>query len=111
VLSTGTFLDRIKLPEIKPIYKKGDKTLTTNYSPISLHPVLSKIFKNILYKRVYHHLTSNSTFIKQQFAFRCNNSIKIAIYALANNILHIIISKLHNKRQWLFFYSKKLWTV
>jgi len=33
-LSTGTFPDRLKYSEIKPTYKKGDKTLITNYRPI-----------------------------------------------------------------------------
>jgi hypothetical protein len=30
-LSTGTFPDGLKFSEIKPIYKKDDKTLINNY--------------------------------------------------------------------------------
>jgi hypothetical protein len=93
MLSTGTFPDRLKFSETKPIYKKGDKTLITNYRPISLLPVFSKMFEKIIHKRLYYHLTSNNMLLKEQFGFRCNNSIEIAIYTLINNIL----SSLNNK--------------
>ena len=93
MLSTGIFPDILKFSEIKHIYKKGDKTLITNYRPISLLPVFSKIFEKIIYKRIYLHLTSNNILVKEQFGFRCNNSIEIAIYTLINKIL----SPLNNK--------------
>jgi hypothetical protein len=58
-----------------------------NCRPISLLPVFSKIFENIVYKRLYHHLTSNSILVKEQFGFKCNSSTEIAIYTSINNIL------------------------
>jgi hypothetical protein len=67
MLSTETYSDRLKFSEIKPIYKNGDKTLITNYRLISLLPVFSKVFENIIYKRLYHHLTSNTILVKEQF--------------------------------------------
>ena len=95
MLSTGTFLDRPKFSEIKPIYiEKGDKTLITNYRPNSLLPVFSKIFEKIVYKRLYHRLTLNSILVKEMFGFRCNNSTEIAIYTLINNILSSVNNKI-----------------
>jgi hypothetical protein len=67
--------------------KRVDKTLITKYRPISLLPVFSKIFEKIIYKRLYHHSTSNSILVTEQFGFRYNNSTEIAIYSLINNIL------------------------
>ena len=52
MLTTGTFPDRLKFSEIKPMYKKGDKTLIANYRPISLLPVFSTIFEKVIYKRL-----------------------------------------------------------
>jgi hypothetical protein len=54
ILSTGTFPDRPKFSEVKPIYKKkGDKTDFSNYGPISLLPSFSKIILKIIYRRLY----------------------------------------------------------
>ena len=94
MLSTGRFPDRLKYSEIKPIYKKRDKTLITNYRPISLLPVFSKIFEKVLYKRLYYHLTLNNILVKEQFGFRCNSSTEIAIYALPNNILSSLSNRI-----------------
>jgi hypothetical protein len=50
MLSTGKFQDRLKFSEIKPAYKKIYKTLATNYAPISLRPVFSKILRRLYIK-------------------------------------------------------------
>jgi len=55
MLTTGTFPGRLKFSEIKPMYKKVDKTLITNYRPISLLPVFLKTFERVIYKRLYNH--------------------------------------------------------
>ena len=89
MLATGSFPDRLKYLEIKPIYKKGDKTQIANYRPISLLPVFSKIFEKVLYKRLYIYLLLNNILAKEQFGFRCNTATEMAIYTLINNILSI----------------------
>ena len=42
---TKIFPDILKIASIKPIYKSGDKNDISNYRPISILPVLSKIFE------------------------------------------------------------------
>ena len=93
MLATGSFPDRLKYSEIKPIYKKGDKTQISNYRPISILPVFSKIFEKVLYKRLYNHLSLNNILAKEQFGFRCNTSTEMAIYTLINNILSSLNTK------------------
>jgi hypothetical protein len=48
ILSTGVFPDRLKFAEVKPLYKKGDKTEFSNYRPISLLTSFSKIIEKII---------------------------------------------------------------
>jgi len=92
-------MTHLKILEIKPMHKKGDKTLITNYRPISLLPVFfsffffSKIFEKVMYKRIYYHLTLNNILVKEQFGFRCNSSTDTAIYTPINNILSSLNDK------------------
>jgi hypothetical protein len=47
VLSTGVFPERLKFAEVKPLYKKGEKTGFSNYRPISLLSSFSKIIEKL----------------------------------------------------------------
>jgi hypothetical protein len=55
-LSTGIFPERLKFAEVKPLYKKQDKTEFSNYRPISLLTSFSKITEKIISKILYCHL-------------------------------------------------------
>ena len=43
-IDTGIFPDSWKKSNIVPVHKKGDKQLLENYRPVSLLPMLSKVF-------------------------------------------------------------------
>ena len=51
-ISTGTFPDELKLADIAPVFEKEDQNDKTNYSPISLLPLISKIFEKLLYQQI-----------------------------------------------------------
>ena len=40
----------LKLANVIPVYKEKEKTLSKNYRPISLLPIISKLFEKIMYK-------------------------------------------------------------
>ena len=44
-LFTGIFPDSLKFATVRPLFKKGDKRDISNYRPISLLPVFSKILE------------------------------------------------------------------
>jgi Notch-like protein len=53
MLSSGIFPTRLKFAEVKPIFKKGDKKVTSNYRPVSLLTSFSKIFEKVIYNRIF----------------------------------------------------------
>ncbi len=68
MLNTRVFPDKLKIAKINPIFKKDDNTLFTNYRPISLLPVISKIFEKVIFQQVYHYFKEKKRFIMHNMA-------------------------------------------
>ena len=47
-MTLGSFPDAFKIAKVKPLFKKGSKTDPSNYRPISLLPLLSKVFERVV---------------------------------------------------------------
>ena len=56
IVGNKNFPKNLKLAEISPIFKKGDKTVAKNYRPISVLPCLSKLFERILQTQLLKHI-------------------------------------------------------
>ena len=69
---TGIFPDLCKIAKVIPIFK-DDPLDCVNYRPISLLPIFSKIFENIIYSRMYKFLESYKLIYTCQFGFRANH--------------------------------------
>jgi len=95
MLAQGNYPERLKFSLIKPIYKSGDKSSPSNYRPISLLPVFSKIFEKVIYNRLIDHLHSNVILNKHQYGFRSEKSTENASYVLLNEMLRAL-----NNRWW-----------
>ena len=51
-LETGTFPDSLKLADMTPVFKKKDPLNKTNYRPVRVLPIVSKLFEKIMQKRI-----------------------------------------------------------
>jgi hypothetical protein len=68
-LSTSQLPIQFRSANVTPLYKKGDKTIASNYRPVSLTSVLCKILEGIIRKRIEDYLYQNNLITKQQHGF------------------------------------------
>ena len=54
-IRNNKFPDSLKLSDITPVYKKLDPTDETYYRPVSVLPLLSKVFEKIIYDQLYEY--------------------------------------------------------
>ena len=64
------FPNECKKAKIKPIFKKGSKLEAVNYRPISLLPLISKVFEKCIHDQLQHYLTEFDFIYKLQSGFR-----------------------------------------
>ncbi len=86
MLNTGIFQDKLKIAKIIPIHKKGDDTLLKNYRPISLLPVISKIFEMVIFKQSFKFFKEKNLFYNAQYGFRTEDSTEFAALELTDRI-------------------------
>jgi exonuclease III len=77
-----------KSATITPIFKgKGSRTDPSNYRPISVLPVLSKLFEKVIYRKLYHHVENENLLDSQQHGFRKHRSCATALSLFSHDIL------------------------
>ena len=65
-LQANSFPVLWKLAHVTPIFKKGDRSLVSNYRPISLVSCVGKTFERVIFKHVYNYLITNSLIYQYQ---------------------------------------------
>ena len=68
-MKEGKVPDVWKKAEVKPIFKKGKRSSPGNYRPVSLTPVICKIFEGFIRDALYKHLINNKLLSNHQFGF------------------------------------------
>ena len=92
-LAMGLFPKSLKSAKILPIFKNKDKLDITNYRPISILPVFSKVYENVFYNRLYNYFSVNNLLLSSQFGFRSGASTEHALLKFSNGILKLLYQK------------------
>ena len=90
---SGIFPDKLKIAKVISLFKKGNPELPSNYRPISLLPIFSKIFEKLMYRRLYRFLEIHNILYSLQFGFQENHSIDHALVSLTEAIRNTLDNK------------------
>jgi len=86
-ISFSIFPDPFKIAKLVALYKKGCKTDPKNYRPVSLLPLLSKIFEKVVHLQTEKFLSDNHILYKNQSGFRPLHSTESCLTHLSDQIL------------------------
>jgi hypothetical protein len=78
-LAHGVFPDGLKIAKVVPVYKSGDKCDLKNYRPISLLPIISKIFEKLMLCRISAFFSKHNVLNLHQHGFRPSFSTSSAL--------------------------------
>ena len=93
-------LDTSKLPfywsqaNIAPIFRKGDRSLASNYRPISLTSICCKILEHIIFTNIMNHFDCHSVLTDRQHGFRSTQSIESQLIITSQDLSQSLKNKL-----------------
>ena len=82
---SGVFPTEWKSTKVIPLFKQGERSDLNNYRPISIIPVVAKVFERIVYNQFYEYLTVNNLISCNQSGFRSLHSTATALLEATDN--------------------------
>ena len=95
-LKTKTFPCEFKTAKVCPIFKSGDRDDANNYRPISITPMIARIFEKTVYEQLSEYLNDNNLIDAHQSGFRSIHSTLTALLDLTNDWSYNIDRKMIN---------------
>ena len=83
----------LKLANITPIYKGGSKKCPGNYRPISITPIVAKIFESIIYDDLVEHVEKHKIITPLQHGFQKKKSTTTNLLEFWDKITEIADKK------------------
>ena len=74
-----------RIARVAPIYKDGSEDENSNYRPISVLPIISRLFEKLVYDQFYGFLNVNKLLFSQQSSFRLLHSVLTCLLKCTNN--------------------------
>ena len=62
--------DKWKIARMTPIFKEGDTAFKANYRPISVLPVVARLFEKFIFDQLYNYLNMKNLIYWNLSAFR-----------------------------------------
>ena len=107
----GYFPRELKTAKVIPIFKKkGEINSITNYRPISLLSIISKLFEKLIHKKLYTYFDDNDIINENQYGFRPSHSTSHAIINATKSLYKALDNDLHTLGIFIDF-SKAFDTV
>ena len=75
---------------VSPIFKKGDRSLPSNYRPVSLTCIACKQLEHIIHSNIMDHLDKYSLLCDRQHGFRSGRSCETQLAGLVNDFAEIL---------------------
>ena len=76
-----------KVSSVVPVFKNvGERSTAKNYHPVSLLPVISKVFEKLVNNRIFDHLEKCGLFSDFQYGFRSSRSTADLLTVVSNRI-------------------------
>ena len=82
----GVFPSEMKIAKVIPLFKAGDQKLFSNYRPVSVLPLFSKILERLMYNRLLSFINKHKILYSFQFGFRIGHSPNLALIYLVDKI-------------------------
>ena len=85
-MNFGIFPNSLKTARVIPLFKSGATTNLTNYRPISVLPLLSKVFERVVHNQLYSFLEKYKLLSSSQYGFRSGKSTSLAVMDFVKSV-------------------------
>ena len=105
-LKAGYFSTAWEKANVAPVHKKGNKQILSNYRPVSLLPICSKLFEKIIFDTIFQHLTGNKLLNPNQSGFMPGDSCIHQLISITYKIYPLLMLIPHWRFEVFFRYIK-----